>query len=277
MHAVLLAIDWEPWLRGVLTVVLGAIVWMGSVYLILSTNLGARLGFLVAFAGFFGWMALMGAIWWVYGIGYLGAAPSWQPVPGRTVIQEVNLLHEAGVVDTQVDATASDPAEQQSEAAREAFEADGWIALDPAAPEFGQAVTSAQEFIGEEQVFEPGTFAPVAVYEINPPEQSAYPKFGPNGEFDQLAFFHPPYYTVVEVAPLVPVYTEEGRAPVPPEVDNTRQRQYVYMVRDLGSLRQPAAYICISSTMIFLLACWLLHRRDQIVAINLSKPVPTGA
>ena len=54
MIATLLAVGWEPELRGILTVILGAVVWMGSVYLILGTNLGARLGFLVAFTGLHG-------------------------------------------------------------------------------------------------------------------------------------------------------------------------------------------------------------------------------
>ena len=60
------------------------------------------------------------------------------------------------------------------------------------------------------------------------------------GDFDFLAFFHKPHYAVVEVAPLVPTRTEPGRAPPPAEVDETRQRQYVYMIRDLGARRQPA-------------------------------------
>ena len=58
-------------------------VLMGSVYLVIATNLGARLGFLVALTGLFGWLALMGGIWWIYGIGYKGAAPEWKEVPGQ--------------------------------------------------------------------------------------------------------------------------------------------------------------------------------------------------
>ena len=63
------------------------------------------------------------------------------------------------------------------------------------------------------------------------------------GDFDLLAFFHKPHYVVVEVAALVPTRTEAGRAPPPPEIDETRQRQYVYMIRDLGARRQPAAFV----------------------------------
>ena len=39
----------------------------------------ARTGLLVALCALFGWMATMGVIWWIYGIGMKGAAsPSWQ-------------------------------------------------------------------------------------------------------------------------------------------------------------------------------------------------------
>lgn len=271
MGTTLFALNFEPFLSGVLAVVIGFIVWMGSVYLLLATNLGARLGFLAALAGLFGWMALMGAIWWVYGIGYVGSAPSWQPVPGRTVIQQVDLLDEAGVVNEPLGVTTADPATAQSAAVGAELEDEGWIRLETADAAFGEAVTSASLFAEEEGAFEAGQFQATAVYVINPPEASAKPKFGPNGEFDQLAFIHPPYYAVVEIAPVQVTQEEPGRAPFSPQVDDTRQRQYVYMIRDLGNLRQPAAYICISSTIIFLALCWMLNRRDRVAAVNLAK------
>jgi hypothetical protein len=50
------------------------------------------------------------------------------------------------------------------------------------------------------------------------------------------------------------------------------------MIRDLGSKRKPAAVICISSLIIFLVSCWLLHRRDKVVDANLSRSaVPAKA
>ena len=58
--ATLLAINWEPELRGILTVIIAVAMLCGSMYLVLGTNLGARLGFLVALTGLAGWMALMG-------------------------------------------------------------------------------------------------------------------------------------------------------------------------------------------------------------------------
>ena len=270
MLSTLLAINWEPELRGVLTVIIGTAVWMGSIYLILGTNLGARLGFLVTFTGLMGWLALMGMVWWIYGIGLKGDVPEWKQIPGQTVIQEVDLLHQAGVLDRAIEVDASDPASAAA-AVKSQLENQGWDEVDESAPEFGQAQASAGVFLEEEGALGPGEFAVTAVYEVDPPDESAFPKLGPNGEFDQIAFFHKPYYTLVEVAPFVELREEAGRAPIAPEIDETQQRQYVYMIRDLGSLREPSAYITIGSTIMFLVLCFFLHRRDRIVAENRAR------
>jgi hypothetical protein len=271
LFANVLAVTWEPELRGILTVILGTVVWMGSIYLILGTNLGARLGFIVALAGFFGWMALMGGIWWIYGIGLKGDDASWQPVAGSTVIQDVQLLHEAGVISEPIEITDAESSAEAAERLRAQITGEGWSEVDPSAPEFGQAQASAEVFLIEEGAFAAGEYAVTRVFEINPPAESAFPKLGPNGEFDWIAFWHEPYYTVVEVAPYEETLTEPGRAPVTPQVDEEQPRQYVYMIRDLGSLREPAAMITIGSTVIFLGLCWLLHRRDRFVAENLAR------
>lgn len=78
MH-VLAGISWEPEIRGALVVLVGSTVLMGSVWLLLTTNMGHRLGSLNAAAGFFGWMAIMGAVWWIYGFGLQGDRPIWEP------------------------------------------------------------------------------------------------------------------------------------------------------------------------------------------------------
>lgn len=274
MSAALLAVNWEPELRGALTVIIGVVVLMGSVYMIMATNMGARLGFLVAFAGFAGWMALMGGIWWIYGIGLRGAAPEWNAVPGSTVIQEVDLLPAAGVLDEPITVTSADPAAEASGVLAQQLTGEGWRTVDPAAPEFGQAEASATIFLEEEDALAPGEFDVTAVYEIG---GEARPKLFGLDALDQIAFWKTPYYTLVEVAPLEPLRLEPGRAPTAPQVDESMQRQYVYMIRDLGSLREPAAYITIGSTIMFLISCWLLHRRDRYVAENLSRKALAAA
>lgn len=264
----LLAIGWEPELRGLLTVILGLVAFMGSIYLILGTNLGARLGFIVALTGLAGWMALMGAIWWIYGIGLKGEDPSWRQVPGRTVIQDTAALHQAGVFENRVTFDTDRPSVEVADDVRQQFVDEGWRVVADTEPAFGQAESSATVFLEEEGAFAPGEFDVTHVYEIG---GEAYPKLFGLDALDQVAFLHTPYYTVVEVAPYVPLREEPGRAPNAPEIDETRERQYVYMIRDLGSRREPAAYITIGSTIVFLALAWMLHRRDRIVAENLSR------
>lgn len=77
---IIAGLAWDPEIRGFLAVLTGVVVLCGSVWLLLSTNSGLRLGSLIALAGFFGWMAIMATVWWVYGIGYAGDAPSWELV-----------------------------------------------------------------------------------------------------------------------------------------------------------------------------------------------------
>src|SRR5688572_17393581 len=53
---------------------------MGSVYLLVATNTGARLGLLITLAALSGWMLIMGIIWMAYGIGLKGREPTWTAV-----------------------------------------------------------------------------------------------------------------------------------------------------------------------------------------------------
>lgn len=268
MISAVLAIGWEPELRGLLTVILGVVAFMGTIYLILGTNIGARLGFLVTLTGLAGWMALMGAIWWIYGIGLKGEDPTWVQVPGRTVIQEPDALYQAGVFDNRPALTGNESPNQAAEAVFDQFDSEGWRVLGEAEPAFGQAAASAGVFLEEEEAFAAGEFKVTNVFEIG---GEAYPKLFGIDALDQVAFLHSPYYTVVEVAPYIALRTEPGRAPSAPEIDSTRSTQYVYMIRDLGSRREPAAMITIGSTIVFLALAWMLHRRDRIVAENLAR------
>ena len=64
MLSTLFAVSWEPGLRGIVVVLISVVVLIGGTYLVVGTNLGARLGFLVVLAGLFGWMATMGVIFY---------------------------------------------------------------------------------------------------------------------------------------------------------------------------------------------------------------------
>jgi hypothetical protein len=54
---------WNPTVIGVLTVLCAVGLFCGSTYLLLSTNLGARLGFLIAAAGLSGFLVLLTTLW----------------------------------------------------------------------------------------------------------------------------------------------------------------------------------------------------------------------
>ncbi len=267
-----LAVGWEPELRGLLTVVIAVAALCGSIYLILGTNLGARLGFLVAFTGLAGWMVLMGILWWIYGIGLTGEDPSWRQVEGRTVIQDVESLTAAGVLDARVPVSPDDDPLTKADAVREQLTAEGWETIAEGEGGFGQAASAAGTFLQETGAFDAGEFQATLMFQTG---GERWPKI--NESLDFLAFFHTPNYALVEVAPLEELRLEPGRAPVQPQIDDERARQYVYMVRDLGSLRQPAALLTIGSTLVFLSLCWMLHRRDRIVAENRAADlVPAG-
>ena len=136
----LLAIGWSPELRNILTVIIAVAVLMGGVYMILATNLGARLGFLIALTGLAGWMFLMGITWAVYGIGLRGKDPTWEAVPGRTVIQDVQALYTAGVFDEPIEIPEGTPYPEQAELVKQEFIAEGWTPLAESDTQFGQAV-----------------------------------------------------------------------------------------------------------------------------------------
>ena len=63
---------WNPTILGVLVVLSAIGLFCGSAYLLLATNLGARLGFLVAFASLTGFMVLLTTLWWSSGNSGIG-------------------------------------------------------------------------------------------------------------------------------------------------------------------------------------------------------------
>ncbi len=269
----LLSITWEPEIRGVLTVIIGTVALCGSVYLLLGTNLGVRLGFLVSMAGLFGWMMCMGIIWMSYGIGLKGNEPSWKPADPFSIVREGRYLLDAEVIDAPIDVDEGASNVDIAAASATAMESEGWRLLPSDDRGRGQAIAAADEIIQvEAEMYAAGEYQATAVY-VRGGER--YPKFG--DEVDFLAFFHKPSYAVVEIAPVVPQRNEPGRAPARPVIDESQPHQYVVMIRDLGTKRQPATFITIGSTIIFALCCWLLHRRDRIVAVNRGLAVPAKA
>jgi hypothetical protein len=252
--ASLLAVGWSPEIRGVIVVLIGFVVLCGSVYLILGTNLGARLGFLVSLTGLFGWLFIMGIIWWTYGIGLQGTQAAWEPAQPISVVNDGDLV-AAGILESAgLPASSDDPAHE------------GWRRLSNEDRGRGQAIAAADVILQTEaEVFQAGEYLPLAVYDRG---GERVPKI--NRTLDFLAFFHEPHYSLVEVQGVVPTLSEPGRAPTAPEVDPNQPKRYVLMVRNLGTDRQPSIFLTIGAGLIFFLLCYLLHRRERVLSSNLS-------
>ncbi len=266
MLSTLLAISWEPEIRGVIVVLIGVVTLMGSVYLILGTNVGARLGLLIALAGLFGWMATMGAIWWTYGIGLKGREATWKPAAPISIVRDARLLDKAGVLTEPIKVSDSAEPTKVASTAEAELVGEGWIKLDEADPRRGQAIASADDILqNKAKEYAAGEYQAVDVFDRG---GERWPKI--SNKVDFTAFFHKARYALVEIAPLVPQRTEPGRAPAKAVIDTAQPHRYLLMVRDLGSKRQPAVFITIGSSIIFLILCWLLHRRDRFLTQNVS-------
>ena len=105
---------WNPTIIGVLTVLCAVGLFCGSTYLLLGTNLGGRLGFLVACAGLSGFLVLLTTLWLTTpgsatGNSDLdpphGDSPSWKVVevisdPSQSKIEAVRNLPTKGTPGT---------------------------------------------------------------------------------------------------------------------------------------------------------------------------------
>ena len=265
MLSALLAVSWEPEIRGWIIVIISVVVLMGSTYLILGTNLGARLGFLVALTGLAGWMMSMAIIWAIYGIGLKGPEPTWHPSEPITIVRDGSLLNRTEIVEGSSDLKGLSSADAAKKISDQLV-AEGWESLAESNPQRGQAVASADEIIqNEAKEFAAGEYVAVAVYDKG---GERFPKLGDSLDF--LAFKHKPRYAIVEIAPLVPQRAEPGRAPARAQIDEAQPHRYIVMIRDLGAKRRPAFLIGFGSGLIFFLLCWLLHRREALLRRNLA-------
>jgi hypothetical protein len=233
-----LSLPWDPAIRGIAIVAVAVAILCGSVYLLLATNTGTRLGFLIAAAGLAGWMVLMGATWWIYAIGLVGDSPSWQ-------VTEI-VRH-------------SDPGDLQGAALPEARDLSDWTEIPEDDPSRGEAAAAADEAIA-------GT-GPVAQFESSNDYIviDVFDRGGkdPDALISQLPLPHPAHHAIVQVQRVVEVEVPFGQAPPPAEADPTAPIHSVVMVRDLGSERLPPAVITLASLVLFGVACNALHRRDK--------------
>jgi hypothetical protein len=265
MLSALLSISWDPEIRGFIVVLCMVVTLIGGSYLLLGSNLGARLGFHVLATAIAGWMMCMGVIWAVYGIGLTGPFPAWNPSEPITIVRDGSLLDRAEVVEAPINLAGLQPTDAAKKVS-ETLVAQGWSIVGESDSSRGQAIAAADELLqnGAEE-FAAGEYVAVNVYNRG---GERYPKIGEALDF--IAFKHKPRYAIVEVAPVIEQRVEPGRAPARVQIDNTQSHRYVVMIRDLGARRVPAFLIAVGSGIIFFLLAWMLHRRETLLRKNLA-------
>ncbi|HUR18768.1 MAG TPA: hypothetical protein VMZ51_07520 [Acidimicrobiales bacterium] len=247
MEVLLAALKWDPQIRGASIVLAGIFVLMGSVYLLLSTNMGARVGFLLTVAGISGWFTVMGAVWMVFGIGLKGSEPEWR------VLEVI----DGEMAQSTQDVVAGFPDNWKSLKSGDAGLADAQAAADhvlaPAAAETGGHGEEAGGGEPEEKFESP--FKKTDDYVL----LDGYRK---GGEKYLLTLRHRPHYAIVRVKPS---FFDKAVPGLKPQLDLTAPTTSVLMVRDLGNLRFPPFLFTIASAIFFGVTCYSLHQRDREV------------
>jgi hypothetical protein len=238
-HLLLGSLSWEPQIKGGLYVLIAVMILPGSAYLLLATNTGARLGFLLAFAGFTGFMVILGSVWWIYGIGPKGPAPVWET--------EVVAVGDLG----------------DSNAAVLAGFPKGWHHVEPNDP----AVADAQPVVDGALTGGAnggGIFKSSNEYLVTAAYEKGGETYGPLGlNFRPFNVFHKPHYLAVQVQPVLHHEAVQGQPAPKPAPDPSREPVTVVMVRNLGSKRLNPGVATVSALLLFLLVCYQLHVRDK--------------
>ena len=249
---------WNPTILGVLVVLSAIGLFCGSAYLLLATNLGGRLGFLVSFASLTGFMVLLSTLWWTSGNSGIdpphGHSPAWKVVevvsdPAQSKFEPV---HDALSKGTQADETE----------------------LANLRPAMDAALVHTAPVANAEPVEQP-----LAKFESSLDyltDFKGYKTVVVGGGTKNL-FWHNPRFAVVQFCP-TDLPTPVGEAPT---CDPLQDKKYAILTFDFGSLRQPVVFqFWLPSVLLFGLSLLGLHWYEQDArrrkrATTAPVPVPT--
>jgi len=240
---------WYPTILGVLVVVAAVVLFLGSIYVLLGTNLGARLGFLIAFTGLAGFMVLLSLLWCTTAspLNTLkGRIPQWkvQEVVASPQKSKTSVVHDI----------------KQKKFVAEATEAANVkAAVDAALVQ--KVSTPTVEYTPNDNRF--AKFQDVTKYTI----LQTWEIGGSKPQFWKGEFTHNPQYAVVQFCQVQDTSASQpfGLPPLPPQCDNSAGAVsgYVVLYRDLGSLRVPAFVAFFISLILFGLGLLALHWREK--------------
>lgn len=236
---------WYPTILGILVVVFATLLFVGSIYLLLGTNVGGRLALLVTFTALSGFMVLLSGLW-VTTASPLntikGRIPAWEVLE---VVEDPSLAQTTEVHDI-IDAGRK---VDEIEAANVKASVDENLVTVQALPNAAEEIE--QKFARFAAVTD---YLTLDTYEIGGSQPNPL-------EFELT---HTPLYAVVEFCEVKQVEVVFGTAPPAPEcAASSNQSGFVVLQRDLGSLRVPPTVALGSSILLFVLGLLALHWREK--------------
>lgn len=251
---------WNPTILGLLVVVSAVGLFCGSVYLLLGTNLGARLGFLVSAACLTGFMTLLTLFWLTTSTPLNsphGRQPEWKlkevvSIPSESEISAVQGVYDNG-------------------------EKIGDDTLATIRPAVDAALVKVEPLPGEEAPEQPfATFSAASGYLTGSEVGMSAWRLGGGSK---NVFWHEPAYAVVQYCPATPVPTDLTGAPPDPTCQAGAPAQLAVLVRDLGSLRLTPFMYFLASSVLFALSLLGLHwrERDERAKAAAATPTPVPA
>jgi hypothetical protein len=232
---------WDPTIVGVLAPVAGVFLFCGSVYLLLSTNLGARLGFLVAAAALSGFMVLLSTLW-------LTTSTPLESPKGRTAAWKV----------VEVDNSFADSKLSQIRTIDQIG-----AQLPPKAATtirsfLDSAFVTVHPPVGVKQPNQPfAQFASATLYLTDNPSQGL--KTYQIGGDNRLVFWHKPKYAAVELCTALDQTVPFGQPPATPKCDASQGRKVAVLIFDYGSIRLPPVCYLAGAIILFMLSLLGLH------------------
>jgi hypothetical protein len=258
---------WYPTILGALAVVAAVCLFCGSAYLLLGTNLGARLGFLVSFTGLTGFMVVLTLLWMTTAspLNTLkGRLPQWKVAE---VVDDIGSAKTGEVRDIAVAANRAEGADIANVKA----------AVDTAL--VTKASTPTVEVDPNDNRF--AKFDDVTKYMV----LETYVIGGSSPKFWKGEFFHTAKFAVVQFCATAKQDQVYGLPPLPPECASgaDAQKGYVVLEYDLGSVRIPPFMAFLGSLVLFGLGLLCLHWREKDLAAAkeaeeaASRPDPVTA
>jgi hypothetical protein len=252
---------WNPTILGVLVVLSAIGLFCGSVYLLLGTNLGGRLGFLVAFASLTGFMVLLSTLWWTSGNSGIdpphGKSPAWKVAevvtdPTQSKFPAVHDAIKKLTKQTSADTTALANLRPAMDAA---LVHTAPVANQEAAPQPFAKFEASLDYLTDFKGYQTAII----------------------GGGTKNLFWHYPKYAVVQFC----AAAKNTPAGAVPTCDPLQDKQYAILTYNFGSLREPVVFqFWVPSVLLFGLSLLGLHwyeldARARKRAATRPVPVPT--